>query len=161
MEERGSHKVIIRSAVSPSSGLPLPHDQSNACTEYAASAAWLRTVKTTSTSSSSQFLHPTGFAWGKIKTKRPGQEEGREAWGQAAYSVQAFDWTGGKGRPKERDTVRLVNALGGGGQGIIWGFGTGAGAAKKEGEGEWFCTLAQGMFSQRKEGEKAEEEEED
>ena len=30
---------------------------------------------------------------------------------EAAYSVQAFDWTGGKGRPKERDTVRLVNAL--------------------------------------------------
>ena len=96
---------------SPSSLLPSPPDQSSACTEYAASPAWLRTVKTTSTSSSSQFLHPTGFAWGKIKTKRPGQEEGREAWGQAAYSVQAFDWTGGKGRPKERDTVRLVNAL--------------------------------------------------
>ena len=106
-----SVKAITSWAVSLSLGLPLPPDQSNACTEYAASAAWLRTVKTTSTSSSSQFLHPTGFAWGKIKTKRPGQEEGREAWGQAAYSVQAFDWTGGKGRPKERDTVRLVNAL--------------------------------------------------
>ena len=31
---------------------------------------------------------------------------------EAAYSVQAFHWSGGKGRPKERDTVRLVNALG-------------------------------------------------
>ena len=30
---------------------------------------------------------------------------------EAAYSVQAFDWSGGKGRPRERDTVRLVNAL--------------------------------------------------
>ena len=30
---------------------------------------------------------------------------------EAAYSVQAFDWSGRKGRPKERDTVRLVNAL--------------------------------------------------
>ena len=30
---------------------------------------------------------------------------------EAAYSVQAFDWSCGKGRPKEGDTVRLVNAL--------------------------------------------------
>ena len=104
-------KAITSWAVSLSLGLPLPPDQSNACTEYAASAAWLRTVKTTSTSSSSQFLHPTGFAWGKIKTKRPGQEEGREAWGQAAYSVQAFDWSCGKGRPEEGDTADLIITL--------------------------------------------------
>ena len=30
---------------------------------------------------------------------------------EATYSVQAFDWSGGKGRPKEGDTVLLVNAL--------------------------------------------------
>ena len=30
---------------------------------------------------------------------------------EAAYSVQAVHWSGGKGRLKERDTVWLVNAL--------------------------------------------------
>ena len=30
---------------------------------------------------------------------------------EAAYSVQAIDWSGSKGRGRERDTVRLVNAL--------------------------------------------------
>ena len=30
---------------------------------------------------------------------------------EAAYSVQACEWSGGKGRPRERDTVQLVNAL--------------------------------------------------
>ena len=30
---------------------------------------------------------------------------------EAAYSVQAFDWSGGKGRPRERDTAQLVIAL--------------------------------------------------
>ena len=30
---------------------------------------------------------------------------------EAAYSVQAFDRSGGKGRPRERDTAQLVIAL--------------------------------------------------
>ena len=31
---------------------------------------------------------------------------------EAAYSVQAFDWSGGKGRPKERDTADLISLNG-------------------------------------------------
>ena len=30
---------------------------------------------------------------------------------EAAYSVQAFDWSAGKGRGRERDGGQLVNAL--------------------------------------------------
>ena len=30
---------------------------------------------------------------------------------EAAYSVQASHWPGGKGRPRERDTAQLVIAL--------------------------------------------------
>ena len=84
-------KAFTSRTVSLSFGLPLRPDQSNACTEYAASAAWLRTVKTTSTSFSSQFLHPTGAAWRKSKQSGPVRRR-EEAWGQVAYLVQAFDW---------------------------------------------------------------------
>ena len=30
---------------------------------------------------------------------------------EAAYSVQTFDWSGGKGRPTERDTADLIISL--------------------------------------------------
>ena len=30
---------------------------------------------------------------------------------EAAYSVQVFDWSGGKGRLKERDTANLISSL--------------------------------------------------
>ena len=47
--------------VSVSFPLHLPPDQSNACTEYATSLSGLSGFL-------SGLLHPTGFAWGKIKT---------------------------------------------------------------------------------------------
>ena len=51
-------------------------------------------------------LHPTGFAWGKIKTNA--KLVRLNCW---MAQVQASDWSGGKCRGMERDTACLITSL--------------------------------------------------
>ena len=62
---KGQYRDTIEDVLGSSLALCLPPDQSDAWAEIAASAAWWSTQIKTTSASSSQFHHPTDFAWRK------------------------------------------------------------------------------------------------
>ena len=103
-------KELIRLAVSHSFGLHLPPDQSTACTEYAACQTANQKPERVRPSSSGSLCFdfhqaaPVGWRnWLEEEVEVVLTVLNQAA--EAAYSVQAFDWSGGKGRPRERETA--------------------------------------------------------